>query len=442
MSWSRPTLATVVTALESGSRPKGGASTESGTIPSLGGENILRSGGVTLNGVKRVPKRFYDQMSKGHLQNLDVLINKDGAQTGKVGLYRDGSNSPACINEHLFLVRGNPEMITQEYLYYSLLSQPCQIQIDAQISGSAQPGLKSDFLHGVFADVPESTVEQAKITEVLGTIDKAITQNDALIAKQQRIKTGLMQDLLTRGIDEHGNLRSEDTHEFKDSPLGRIPVEWEAPAVNDLLARRILDDVQDGNHGEKHPKSRDFVPEGIPFIMASDISEGFIDVGKAKKITEKQYLGLRIGFAKPRDVLLSHKASIGFVALVPESLPRLMLTPQVTYYRVKDLSALLPEYLAQFLQSETYQETLKGLAKQSTRDYIGILAQRKLHISFPKPLEEQAKILRVLSAQDNRQQALRRTLGKLKSLKTALMQDLLTGGVSVAPLLAASHVKA
>ena len=36
-----------------------------------------------------------------------------------------------------------------------------------------------------------------------------------------------MQDLLTRGIDEHGNLRSEQTHEFKDSPLGRIPVEWD-----------------------------------------------------------------------------------------------------------------------------------------------------------------------------------------------------------------------
>ena len=58
-------------------------------------------------------------------------------------------------------------------------------------------------------------------------MDRAIEQTEALIAKQQRIKTGLMQDLLTRGIDEHGNLRSEQTHEFKDSPLGRIPVEWE-----------------------------------------------------------------------------------------------------------------------------------------------------------------------------------------------------------------------
>ena len=69
--------------------------------------------------------------------------------------------------------------------------------------------------------------EQTKIAEILSTVDQAIEQTEALIAKQQRIKTGLMQDLLTRGIDENGNLRSEDTHEFKDSPLGRIPVEWE-----------------------------------------------------------------------------------------------------------------------------------------------------------------------------------------------------------------------
>ena len=61
-----------------------------------------------------------------------------------------------------------------------------------------------------------------------------IEQTEALIAKQQRIKTGLMQDLLTRGIDEQGNLRSEETHQFKDASLGRIPVEWEASSLGKL----------------------------------------------------------------------------------------------------------------------------------------------------------------------------------------------------------------
>ena len=77
--------------------------------------------------------------------------------------------------------------------------------------------------------IPTATAkpEQTKIAEILSTVDQAIEQTEALIAKQQRIKTGIMQDLLTRGIDEHGNLRSEQTHRFKDSPLGRIPMEWE-----------------------------------------------------------------------------------------------------------------------------------------------------------------------------------------------------------------------
>ena len=124
-------------------------------------------------------------------------------------LYRSRDRVPSCINEHLFLIRGNARKITQEYLYYTLLSQPSKNQIAAQISGSAQPGLKRDFLRGVFAYIPDALSEQTKIAEILSTVDRAIEQTEALIAKQQRIKVGLMQDLLTRGIDEHGNLRSE-----------------------------------------------------------------------------------------------------------------------------------------------------------------------------------------------------------------------------------------
>ena len=82
--------------------------------------------------------------------------------------------------------------------------------------------------------LPPVPDEQAKIAEVLSTVDRAIEETEALIAKQQRIKTGLMQDLLTRGIDEHGNLRSEQTHEFKDSPLGRIPVEWDIASLGSV----------------------------------------------------------------------------------------------------------------------------------------------------------------------------------------------------------------
>ena len=113
--------------------------------------------------------------------------------------------------------------------------------------------------------------EQSKIAEILSTVDQAIDQTEALIAKQQRIKAGLMQDLLTRGIDEDGNLRSENTHEFKDSPLGRIPVEWEVKELNGLVDEPITYGiVQAGPH----------IENGIPYIRTGDMAGEVIQISQ------------------------------------------------------------------------------------------------------------------------------------------------------------------
>ena len=86
-----------------------------------------------------------------------------------------------------------------------------------------------------FAEIPKSSLakaevilpidkaEQAKIAEVLSTVDRAIEETEALIAKQQRIMTGLKQDLLTRGIDEHGNLRSRTDPRVQGLPARADP---------------------------------------------------------------------------------------------------------------------------------------------------------------------------------------------------------------------------
>jgi type I restriction enzyme, S subunit len=74
------------------------------------------------------------------------------------------------------------------------------------------PIINKNTFGSIEIELPTSYAEQAKIAEILSTVDRVIGQTKALIAKQQRIKTGLMQDLLTCGIDEHGNLRSEQTH--------------------------------------------------------------------------------------------------------------------------------------------------------------------------------------------------------------------------------------
>lgn len=414
MSWSRSDLASVVSILESGSRPKGGASTEGGEIPSLGGENILRRGGVTLDGVKRVPRRFYECMSKGHLLYADVLINKDGAQTGKVGLYSEHIRTPSCINEHLFLIRGHPKKITQEFLYYTLLSQSSQNQIGALISGSAQPGLKSDFLRDVFAEIPRVLSEQSKITEILSTVDQAIDQTESLIAKQQRIKTGLMQDLLTRGIDEDGNLRSEDTHEFKDSPLGRIPVEWGVQRLEQAV------EFWDGKRIPLKQADRDQMPGDYPYYGASGIID-YID----------QYLF-------DDDLILVGEDGENVVS---RNLP-LAFRVQGKIWVNNHAHVLKPKegynisFLTERLEFYDYTLLISGSAQPK-------LNQRNLRLlELPMPPEpEQVMIGVILSAQEEYRRCHTDRLSKLQRIRTALMQDLLTGKVRVTPLLTQAGVR-
>ena len=78
--------------------------------------------------------------------------------------------------------------------------------------------------------------EQHRIAAVLSTLDEAIEQTDGLLAKLRDVKAGLMQDLLTKGIDEAGRVRSEETHAFKDSELGRVPAEWGVVYLGEILS--------------------------------------------------------------------------------------------------------------------------------------------------------------------------------------------------------------
>lgn len=157
---------------------------------------------------------------------------------------------------------------------------------------------------------------------------------------------------------------------------------WTKYTVQDLIDKKYIDPPMDGNHGELHPKASDYVAIGIPFVMANNLSDGFVDLSQCAFITEKQAKTLRKGFARPDDVLLTHKATLGRTAIVPEGYEYIILTPQVTYYRVhKGLSNV---YLRYYFESSYFQSTLEAFAGGgSTRAYIGITKQCGLPVYLP-----------------------------------------------------------
>lgn len=84
---------------------------------------------------------------------------------------------------------------------------------------------------------------------------------------------------------------------------------WTKYRVQDLIDMEYIEAPMDGNHGEIHPKVSDYVSSGVPFIMANNLADGFVDFSQCAFVTEKQAKTLRKGFAKPDDVLLTHKAT-------------------------------------------------------------------------------------------------------------------------------------
>ena len=100
--------------------------------------------------------------------------------------------------------------------------------------------------------------------------------------------------------------------------FGEFDGDWSVKEINQLVNANILAKPKDGNHGNIHPVSSDFVEKGIPFIMSNNIVDGKIDFSNSKNITKEQADNLQKGFSIEGDVLLTHKGSVGNTAIVPK----------------------------------------------------------------------------------------------------------------------------
>jgi len=233
----------------------------------------------------------------------------------------------------------------------------------------------------------------------------------------------------------HAEANLRDARELFASYLGNFfrsnDKDWVTFSIGQLVAQEVLYKPQDGNHGEIHPKKSDFVQEGVPFIMASDLKGGRVDQVGCNHLTRVQADTLRTGFAIDGDVLLSHKGTIGRTAILETELEYVMLTPQVTYYRVRDTSRLLPEFLYFAFQSATFQHDLIAAAQDgATRAYIGITRQLDLHLSVPS-IETQRELVSLF--QDMQQktpvlvEAYKRQLSDIDALRQSLLQKAFAG---------------
>jgi len=276
--------------------------------------------------------------------------------------------------------------------------------------------------------------EQREIAATLDTLDEAIRKTEQIIAKLKQVKQGLLHDLLTRGIDDNGELRDAERHpeQFKDSPLGRIPHGWDVTELGSLL-----DAIQQGWSPDCESTPARWGEWGVLKTTAVQWGGFFADANKALPRHETARPDIEV---HEGDVLMTRAgpaSRVGVVSFVDQTRPKLMLSDKL--YRLVPSAALSPRFLALGLGGALSQRHLSsmkaGLAE--TQENISHAIVRSLRFLRP-PLEEQRFICELAQRWDvrNGQEATR--LAKLRLLKQGLMEDLLSGRVRVTNLLESS----
>ena len=330
------------------------------------------------------------------LADGDVILTKDGT-IGRVARV-DRLPGKATINGTMMLVRPMSE-IDYRFLYHVLNGSGFKKLIDDKISGSSIPHIFQRDMVTLPVSFPP-TEHQRALADVLDTLDTAIREGGATIAKLKLIKQGLLHDLLTRGIDENGEVRpptSEAPHLYKESPRGWIPKAWDLLQLGKIAALQRGHDIVETA----------FSPGPYPVISSSGIV-GYHDVSTSRG----------------PNVVVGRKGSIGTVHYVE------------TDFWAHDTSLFVTNFFGNDERFICHLFTHLRLGQYGTKSGSPSLNRNDVHplwVGRPN-LPEQKMIVRALAAHDGTIRGAVEELQKLKKLKLSLMDDLLTGRVRVTRL--------
>jgi type I restriction enzyme, S subunit len=371
-----------------------------------------------------VSEARYAEASYIHLRNGDVLVTKDGT-IGKIAFVEDCPEK-AVLNSGIFLLRCRDGSFEQRYLYYLLQSEVFRRFLDDNLAGSTIQHLYQHIFKTFEFPVPESD-EQMEIARVLSTVDRAIKETEALVEKEQCIKTGLMQDLLTRGIDEEGAVRSEDTHKFKNSPIGSLPAQWKVGHLRDLAS--VIDPQPD----HRTPAE---VRDGIPYIGLSDFNDDeTINFGAARKIAPEAYNRQAKAFSIAEGAFIFGKiGTIGFPRRIPHQRKYALSANVILINPIET-----PSFVYWWMESPIAKRLVDLQLHTTSQPAFGIQKMRTFSVPMPSK-DERERIGAILDKIGSAISAERTLLTKLRMLKAGLTQDLLTGQRRVTPLLKATHL--
>jgi len=385
---------------------------------SLGANNISKENRLDLSELTYVTWTKYNESPEIQASKNDIIL----AQRGSIG-------KVAIINQDLGKTTINPNVVLLKnfksdnyFLYYTLTSRGIEKQMNSITSSTTIPLLTQGQIKKFKIPIP-SKPEQQKIASILSNVDSLINQTQKIIEQTQRLKKGLMQKLLTKGI---GHTK------FKTEELGRkflryeIPQHWNVSKINEFATVH-------GRIGWKNLRADEYTDNGPLMLSVWSLVETApygVDYKEGiNRLSEFRYEESPEIKLQDSDVLVAKDGDIGRIGFVKKLPEPATVNSHVVVVRVFDKS-VNPEFLYWYMKAKPFQTYCIAFTSGTT---VPLLTQKDLKntkIPIP-PLPEQEKISLILSNFATKIHSLEQKKSKLEALKKGLMQKLLTGQIRV-----------
>ena len=303
------------------------------------------------------------------LQQDDVLICKDGAGIGKVGIIGILPDR-ATINSSLLLIRSG-KSILPKFLYRCLSSPYFQQIVNSRLNGATTPHLyQRDITE--FPIVLPPLPEQQRIVDILDKAFDGIAKAKANTEKNLQNARALFESHLKYLF----SVRNDS---------------W----INRRFGDADLLEIIDGDRGINYPKANDFFSEGhCLFLNTKNVRPDGFDFESTMFISEEKDRQLRKGKLMRNDVVLTTRGTIGNIGLYTDDIPfdNIRINSGMLILR-PNRRTLLPEFLFELLRTEIMKEQIRENTSGAAQPQLPIRTLVNFTIPAPKNLEDQRSIV-------------------------------------------------
>lgn len=335
-------------------------------------------------------------------ENKTIAITCRGATCGTINVVPPKSY---ITGNAMALDVLNEDAVTFDFLVHYLTF----FGVENCITGSAQPQITRSSLLPIELAVPPVD-EQRHIAEILGSVDASIKATQAVIDQAERVKDGLMEELLTGGLGGEAIER------------GDVPTGWVAKSLGEFARIR---------NGFAF-KSADFDPPdgksvNSSFVVRmSDFNGGAVTTETCRRIPNAKLSGLERFKLNAGDILVAMSgATVGKLGIVPESKVPLFLNQRIGCV---DPVSCERGYLWQLMNTTFFANSVLRSATGNAQPNISAKQLEKINFVLPS-IEDQRRIAEMLKSVDQFIAEQKCIIEQQAVTKKGLMDDLLTGRV-------------